>query len=128
MCESAVKEIGSLPDGHQKAAGWKNKEVKAAVCQTASSNWLAVVFELSPRWRRLLEKGGARFCKAPQRSLRAITHLFDGSCEGFQIQSSNLQQGIYFIVKDQTVAVQHPSEGFSENPEALYHTAMCLFV
>lgn len=62
MSWSAVKEIGSLPDGHQNAAGWRNKEVKAAVCQTASSNWLAVVFELSPRWRRLLEKGGARFC------------------------------------------------------------------
>lgn len=127
MSGSAGKEIGSLPDGHQRAAGWRNKELQAAECQTASTNWLAVDFELTQRQRHLLEKGGARFSKAPTALyLGALTHLFDGSCEGFQIQSSNLQQVIYFIVKDQTVAAEHPSEGCSENTAVLYHIAVCL--
>lgn len=55
MSRSVVKEMRSLPDGQQTPAGWRNKELKAAVCQTASSDWL--VFEMKPRWRRLLEKG-----------------------------------------------------------------------
>lgn len=65
MSGSAGKEIGSLPDGHQRAAGWRNKELQAAECQTSSTNWLAVDFELTQRQRHLLEKGGARFSKAP---------------------------------------------------------------
>lgn len=63
------KQIGYLPDGHQSAAGWRNKELKAAVSDGEfKPARLAVVFELRPRWRRLLEEAGARFSKALQRS------------------------------------------------------------
>lgn len=53
-------------------------ELKAAVCQTASSNWLSVAFEGTQRWRHLLVKDiAARYLvKPPQRSLGELTNPF----------------------------------------------------
>lgn len=111
-------------DGEKKS--WK------LLCAIRRVQTGSVVFEITPRRRLLQVKDGpARYLvKPPHRYLRALTHLFGGSCECLHVYSSNLQQVIYFIVKYQVVKVELQSEDCREYWRVLLHCSsiFCVMV